>query len=187
MKIGVLGLQGAVSEHLRMIRQAGADAIIIKHPEELTAIDGLVLPGGESTTMRKLMKRYGFIQPIKDFHQAGKGIFGTCAGLVLSARSIEGGEETLDLVDYQAMRNGFGRQKESFEADLSIAGLSGDKFRAVFIRAPYIEKAGAGTEILAEVEGKIVALRSGHVLVTAFHPELTEDTRLIEFFIKNCL
>lgn len=185
--IGVLALQGAVSEHLSMITKTGHQAVPIKHPEELKTLDGLILPGGESTTMRRFIEKYHFTDPLQDFAQSGRGIFGTCAGLVLSASAISNGDAGYKFADYTAVRNGFGRQKMSFEVDLSIATLGETPFRAIFIRAPYIEKVGEGVTVLARVDDKIVAAHENNILVTAFHPELTDDTRLMEYFIKHCI
>ncbi len=185
--IGVLALQGAVSEHLTMIEKTGHKAVPIKHKEELASLDGLILPGGESTTMRRLIEKYHFSEPLSDFARSGRGIFGTCAGLVLAASAISSGDTGYKLADYTAVRNGFGRQKMSFEADLKIADLGETPFRAIFIRAPYIEKVGKGVKVLARTDDKIVAAHEKNVLVTAFHPELTNDTRFMQYFISNCL
>ncbi|MGE7878933.1 pyridoxal 5'-phosphate synthase glutaminase subunit PdxT [Peribacillus muralis] len=181
--IGVLGLQGAIEEHLNQIDSAGAQAIIVKNPSQLNEIDGLIIPGGESTTMRKLMDRYGFMEPIKTFFDQKKPIFGTCAGMVLAANSLSGDEKAyLELMDISVKRNGFGRQRDSFEANLSINGME-EPFTAVFIRAPYAVGAGVDVEILAEYDNKVVAARQEHVLVSAFHPELTGDDRFMRLFI----
>ncbi|EUJ47267.1 pyridoxal 5'-phosphate synthase glutaminase subunit PdxT [Paenilisteria rocourtiae] len=185
-KIGVLALQGAVSEHLNAISLAGALAVPVKHPNQLRDLDGLILPGGESTTMRRLMKKYDLFETIQVFAKSGKGIFGTCAGLVLTARKIDGNDdETLDLIDTVVVRNGFGRQKDSFEAAIEIEGIESGPFPAVFIRAPYIASVGENVEILASIDNKYVAARQGKILVTAFHPELTGDNRLLELFIAS--
>lgn len=185
-KIGVLALQGAVSEHLDAIAKAGAVGVAVKHPEQLGDLDGLILPGGESTTMRRLMKKYDLFETIQAFAKSGKGIFGTCAGLVLTAREINGSnDETLDLIDTVVMRNGFGRQKDSFEAAIEIKGLEGSPFPAVFIRAPYIASVGEQVDVLATIDNKCIAAQHGKILVTAFHPELTGDTRLLELFIAT--
>ncbi|CAH0152264.1 Pyridoxal 5'-phosphate synthase subunit PdxT [Peribacillus sp. Bi96] len=184
LTIGVLGLQGAVEEHLNQIKAAGEQAIIVKKPEQLEEIDGLIIPGGESTTMRKLMDRYGFMEPIKTFFEDKKPIFGTCAGMVLAANQLTGDEEAyLELMDISVKRNGFGRQRDSFEADLSIKGLD-EPFKAVFIRAPFAEDIGEDVEILAVYEENVVAARQEHVLVSAFHPELTGDDRIMQLFIQ---
>ncbi|MGG4265133.1 pyridoxal 5'-phosphate synthase glutaminase subunit PdxT [Peribacillus simplex] len=182
--IGVLGLQGAVEEHLNQIKAAGQKAILVKKPEQLHEIDGLIIPGGESTTMRKLMDRYGFMEPIKTFFEHKKPIFGTCAGMVLAAKELTGDEKAyLELMDISVKRNGFGRQRDSFEAELSIKGLE-EPFKAVFIRAPFADGIGEDVEILAVYEENVVAARQEHVLVSAFHPELTGDDRFMQLFIE---
>jgi pyridoxal 5'-phosphate synthase pdxT subunit len=182
--IGVLGLQGAVSDHVISIESTGAKAVVVKRVEELDALDGLILPGGESTTMRKLMDRYGFIEPLKDMAAKGKPMFGTCAGLILLAKEVIGnGQSHLGLFDVTVERNSYGRQVDSFETELSIKGL--DKpFVGVFIRAPHIVKVGDRVEVLAEHEGKIVAAREGQFLGCSFHPELTDDHRLARLFVN---
>ena len=183
MRIGVLALQGAVAEHIRMIEQAGAEAVSIKKQEQLESIDGIIIPGGESTTIGKLMNTYGFIEPLRQFSQAEKPIFGTCAGLIIIAKEIADQEGAhLSLMDMKVARNAFGRQRESFETDLAFKGIA-DDIKAVFIRAPLIEEVGAGVDVLAEYEGNIVAARQGHLLAASFHPELTDDERLHSYFI----
>ena len=183
MRIGVLTLQGAVAEHIRMIEQAGAEAVSIKKQEQLESIDGIIIPGGESTTIGKLMNTYGFIEPLRQFSQAEKPIFGTCAGLIIIAKEIADQEGAhLSLMDMKVARNAFGRQRESFETDLAFKGIA-DDIKAVFIRAPLIEEVGAGVDVLAEYEGNIVAARQGHLLAASFHPELTDDERLHSYFI----
>lgn len=182
--IGVLGLQGAVEEHLNQINAAGEQAILVKKPEQLQEIDGLIIPGGESTTMRKLMDRYGFKEPIKTFFEHKKPIFGTCAGMVLAANELTGDEKAyLELMDISVKRNGFGRQRDSFEAELSIKGME-EPFKAVFIRAPFADGIGEDVEILAVYEENVVAARQENVLVSAFHPELTGDDRFMQLFIE---
>lgn len=183
MKIGVLALQGSVAEHIRMLEEAGATAVPVKKVEELDDLDGLVIPGGESTTISKLMHKYGFMEAIRQFGEAKKPIFGTCAGAILLANRINGQEDChLGLMDMKVERNAFGRQKESFEVDLPVAGIAPD-FPAVFIRAPYIMELGENGQVLAKYEDKIVAARQGHYLAAAFHPELTEDARIHKFFL----
>ncbi|GIO09731.1 pyridoxal 5'-phosphate synthase subunit PdxT [Brevibacillus reuszeri] len=183
MKIGVLALQGAVAEHLRMLEEAGAVAVPVKKVEELGDLDGLVIPGGESTTISKLMHKYGFMEAIRQFGEEKKPIFGTCAGAILLANQINGQDDFhLGLMDIKVERNAFGRQKESFEVHMPIAGVAAD-YPAVFIRAPYIMEVGEGGQVLAKYEDKIVVARNGHYLAAAFHPELTEDTRLHKFFL----
>ncbi|WNS80837.1 pyridoxal 5'-phosphate synthase glutaminase subunit PdxT [Domibacillus sp. DTU_2020_1001157_1_SI_ALB_TIR_016] len=183
-KVGVLGLQGAVREHVLSIEESGAEAVVVKWPEQLDELDGLILPGGESTTMRRLMDRYGFMEPLRAFGKSGRPMFGTCAGLILLAGEVVGyGEPHLGLMDIKVERNSFGRQKESFEANLAIKGVA-DDYNAVFIRAPHIVSAGEGTEILAECDGRIVAARNGQYLGCSFHPELTDDHRITAYFVK---
>lgn len=183
MKVGVLALQGAVTEHMRSIELAGAEAVAVKHTEQLDDIQGLIIPGGESTTIGKLMRKYGFIEAIRNFSEQGKPLFGTCAGLIVLAKSIEGGEEAhLALMDIQVSRNAFGRQRESFETGLNVKGLD-LPVRAVFIRAPLITGAGEGVEVLSTYKDEIVMARQGHLLVTSFHPELTDDFSLHQYFV----
>jgi pyridoxal 5'-phosphate synthase pdxT subunit len=183
-RIGVLALQGAVREHLRALENAGADPVAIKWPDALAGLNGLIIPGGESTTIGKLMVKYGFIEAIKSFSDSGRPVYGTCAGLILAAKRIsEGTKPWLELMDIEARRNAFGRQQESFEADLNIAGFDAP-FTGVFIRAPWIEKTGPKVDIMAEYEGKIVMAREGTLLATAFHPELTNDPRVHEYFVR---
>lgn len=178
--IGVLGLQGAVGEHLMHLQACGVDAVVVKKAEELQTIDGLIIPGGESTAIRNLMDRYGFIEPLKSFEQP---IFGTCAGMVLLANELSGADEAhLQRIDIRVKRNASGRQKDSFEAALEVKGLE-EPYNAVFIRAPYVEETGDGVEVLATYDGQVVAAKEGNVLVSAFHPELTEDHRFLQLFI----
>ncbi|TBL67625.1 pyridoxal 5'-phosphate synthase glutaminase subunit PdxT [Paenibacillus thalictri] len=183
MKVGVLALQGAVAEHIRLLEAAGAEGVVIKKIEQLSDIDGIVIPGGESTTIGKLMRRYGFIDALRDFSGQGKPLFGTCAGLIVLAKEIEGQEEAhLGLMDIKVARNAFGRQRESFETDLAIKGID-EHVRAVFIRAPLIEEVRDGVEVLAVYNDEIVAARQGHLLAASFHPELTDDHRMHAYFI----
>ncbi|GAB7388483.1 pyridoxal 5'-phosphate synthase glutaminase subunit PdxT [Bacillaceae bacterium] len=183
MKVGVLALQGAVAEHIRMLEKAGAEATAVKKAEQLDGLDGLVIPGGESTTIGKLMQKYGLDVAIKEFART-KAVFGTCAGLIVLAKEIHGQEAAhLRLMDVTVERNAFGRQRESFECDLPVVGVA-DDFRAVFIRAPYIRRCGEGVQVLAKYEDRIVAVRQGHLLGCAFHPELTEDERMHKYFLQ---
>ena len=184
VKIGVLGLQGAVIEHVRSVEACGAEAVVVKKVEQLNAIDGLILPGGESTTMRKLIDQYGFLEPLREFSKQGKPMFGTCAGLILLGKKLVGyAEPHLGLLDVTIERNSFGRQVDSFEEELSIQGL--DKpFVGVFIRAPHIVEAGENVEVLAEHKGRIVAAREGNLLGCSFHPELTDDHRFTGLFVE---
>ncbi|MBT2691343.1 pyridoxal 5'-phosphate synthase glutaminase subunit PdxT [Bacillus sp. ISL-47] len=184
IKVGVLGLQGAVREHVRSIEACGAEAVVVKRKEQLEEVDGLILPGGESTTMRRLIDKYDFMDSLKEFARSGKPMFGTCAGLILLSNNVIGYEEPhIGVMDVQVERNSFGRQRESFEADLDIAGVAED-FAAVFIRAPHIVEAGGNVEILAKHNNRIVAAREGRFLGCSFHPELTDDHRLTEYFIE---
>jgi 5'-phosphate synthase pdxT subunit len=182
VRVGVLAVQGNFREHVAMLRALGADAREVRKPEQLNGLDGLVIPGGESTAIGKLVRTYDLEQPLHDF--AGP-IFGTCAGMVLLAReAVDGvaGQPLLGLIDIVVRRNAFGRQVRSFEADLKLAGEE-RPLRAVFIRAPWIEQAGPGVEVLAGYDGHTVLAREGRILVAAFHPELTDDTRVHELFL----
>jgi 5'-phosphate synthase pdxT subunit len=184
VKIGVLGLQGAVREHVRSFEASGADVVIVKRPEQLDELDGLVLPGGESTTMRRLIDKYDFLEPLRDFASQGKPMFGTCAGLILLAKNIVGYEEPhLGVMDITVERNAFGRQKESFEAELMITGVAED-YVGVFIRAPYVVEVAENVEVLSKHNGRIVAARQGQFLGCAFHPELTDDYRFAQYFVN---
>ncbi|HEY4553510.1 MAG TPA: pyridoxal 5'-phosphate synthase glutaminase subunit PdxT [Bacillaceae bacterium] len=184
VKIGILGLQGAVREHVNAVEACGAEAVVVKSIEQLPELDGLILPGGESTTMRRLLDKYHFMEPLKEFAAAGKPMFGTCAGLILLAKKIEGYDEPhLGLMDVTVERNSFGRQRESFETDLDIAGIEGP-MNAVFIRAPHITAAGENVEVLAKHNGRIVLAREGQFLGCSFHPELTDDHRLTGCFLE---
>lgn len=180
--IGVLDLQGDTAEHKKQLESLGVDAVFVKKPEQLKEIDGLIIPGGESTAIGKLMRRYGFIEPIQEFAAGEKPIFGTCAGLVLVAKDIGEEESHLNLMDISVQRNGFGRQVDSFELELPVKGIEGP-IPAVFIRAPYVDKAGNKVEVLATVDDKIVAAKQNHILVSSFHPELTNDTHFLQLFI----
>lgn len=184
MKIGVLALQGAVREHICQIQSLGCEAIEVKTLNDLNELKGLVLPGGESTVMRKLLDRYGLLEPIRSLAKTGVPMFGTCAGLILLAKEIVGYEEAhLKLMDVVVERNSFGRQVDSFEVEISVEKIGGN-IPAVFIRAPHIVSVGPGVEILAEYDGRIVLAKEGHYLGCSFHPELTGDTRLMEYFIE---
>jgi 5'-phosphate synthase pdxT subunit len=179
MKIGVLALQGAFAEHVATLRAIGVEPVEVRLPEHLDDIDGLILPGGESTTMRRLIARWGMRQPILDLAGRGAPIFGTCAGMIILAREIAGGEEpVLPLLDVTVERNAFGRQLDSFETELSVPLLGDTPVDAVFIRAPVIERTGPGVEVMASLpDGRIVAVRERNVIATSFHPELAGETR----------
>ncbi|MBM7567471.1 pyridoxal 5'-phosphate synthase glutaminase subunit PdxT [Paenibacillus sacheonensis] len=183
MKIGVLALQGAVAEHIRSIEAAGGQGVAVKRIEELQGLDGLIIPGGESTTIGKLMRKYGFIDAIREFSRQGKPIFGTCAGLIVLADRIDGQEDAhLQLMDMKVARNAFGRQRESFETDLAIKGIE-EPVRAVFIRAPLIMEVSPNVDVLSTYNGEIVTARQGHLLASSYHPELTDDYRLHAYFL----
>jgi len=184
-RIGVLALQGAFAEHIQRLRSLGAEAIEVRLPQELDGLDGLVIPGGESTTIGKLMAAYELDEPVKAMAEQGKAIWGTCAGMIMLARDIEGSDQPrLGLMDIGVNRNAFGRQVDSFEADLDVEGLAGPPFHAVFIRAPLLTRAGQGVRVIARLaDGRMVAAEQGKMLVTAFHPELTDDSRLHQHFL----
>lgn len=182
-KIGVLALQGAVKEHIQQITLLGHDAVAVKTSGDLRGIDGLILPGGESTTIGKMLERNDLLEPIQELAQQGIPMLGTCAGLILLAKKIkDSATPHLGLMDVEVERNSFGRQVDSFEAPLSIPSI-GDEITAVFIRAPHIVSVGEHVEILATYEERIVLAKDGQFLGCSFHPELTNDTRILEFFI----
>jgi 5'-phosphate synthase pdxT subunit len=188
MKIGILALQGAVDAHARALRALGAEPVEIRTPEALAGVDGLVLPGGESTTMSRLLEVNGLFEPIAARLAAGMPALGTCAGMILLAGEVLDGrpdQRNFAAVDITVRRNAFGRQVDSFEADLPIAGVTdgGPPLHAVFIRAPFVESARSAAEVLATVDGHPVCARQGSVLVTAFHPELSADGRIHEHFL----
>ncbi len=179
MKIGVLALQGAFREHLDTLRSIGVDAVAVRLPEDLEGVSGLILPGGESTTMRKLIDRWRLRQPVMRLAESGAPVFGTCAGMIVLAREIAGGEPpVLPLLDVTVERNAFGRQLDSFEAQLPVPVLGDRPVHGVFIRAPIIERVGPGVDVLASLpDGRVVAVRQRNVIATAFHPELAGETR----------
>ena len=186
--VGVLALQGDIAEHLRALRQAGARPVPVRRPGELDAVDGLILPGGESTTIWKLAVIFDLIDPLRKRIGGGMPAFGSCAGMIMLATRLVGrasGQETLGAIDMTVRRNAFGRQTDSFESDITLAGVAGPKFRAVFIRAPWVEDSGPDVEVLATEPrtGRIVAVRQGPALATAFHPELTPDSRVHQIFV----
>lgn len=178
-------MQGNVREHIRMLEKCGVAALEVKAVADLDRIDGLIIPGGESTTIGKLMLRYGFIEAVRSFYKQGKPVFGTCAGMILIAKSVvEGEQPLLELMDITVRRNAFGRQIDSCETDLDIPILGKDKFKAVFIRAPWVENVGTGVAVLAEFQEHPVMVREGGLLATAFHPEMCDDTRVHEYFLS---
>ena len=188
MKIGVLALQGDVAEHIASLGDCGVIASGVRSKQEIQSIDALVIPGGESTTIAKLARAFGVFDLIKSRIACGMPTYGSCAGMILIADQIlDGGvdQEGFGGIDAQVRRNAFGRQVDSFETDLTFAGISGAAFRAVFIRAPWVESVGTQVEVLASFNGHPVAIRQGHLLATSFHPELTGDNRIHRFFVDQ--
>ena len=179
MKIGVLAVQGAFREHLDTLASIGVEGVAVRLPEDLDGVAGLILPGGESTTIRKLIDRWGLREPILDLASSGAPLFGTCAGMIILSREIEGGEEpVLPLLDVSVERNAFGRQLDSFEAELPVPVLGDTPVHAVFIRAPVIDRVGPDVDVLARLDdGRVVAVRERNVIATSFHPELAGETR----------
>ena len=186
MKVGVLALQGSFAEHADALRVAGATPVLVKLPRHLEGIAGLIIPGGESTTIGKLLTNSGLLQPLRDAVNRGLPVYGTCAGMILLARDIGGLDQPLiGVMDITVKRNAFGRQLDSFEEALSVPSLGVKPFRGVFIRAPLIEKTGDGVAVLAQLsDGRVVAARQGKLLATAFHPELTTDSRVHAYFLE---
>ncbi len=185
MRIGVLALQGAFAEHIEALHRLGAEAVPVRLPQELKRLDGLIIPGGESTSISRLMQDYKLVSEIKKLAASGKTILGTCAGMILLAERSSGSyPEPLGLMGITVKRNAFGRQRESFESELSIPALGEKPFPGVFIRAPAIEQANGKVEILARLaDGAIVAARQGKLLASAFHPELSDDLRFHQYFL----
>jgi pyridoxal 5'-phosphate synthase pdxT subunit len=185
--VGVLALQGDVREHARALEECGATAVAVRRPEELERVHGLVLPGGESTTMWKLARTFEMFDPLRKKVEAGLPVYGSCAGMIMLAdRILDGvtGQETLGGIDMTVRRNAFGRQVDSFEGDVEVTGLS-EPFHAVFIRAPWVESIGDGVDVLGRVDSgdRIVAVRQRNLLATSFHPELTGDARIHRIFV----
>jgi 5'-phosphate synthase pdxT subunit len=178
-RIGVLAVQGDFAEHLSTLRSIGVEGIEVRLPRDLEAVDGLILPGGESTTMRRLIDRWGLREPILGLARSGTPLFGTCAGMILLAEDIaDGDDEVLPLLDVTVRRNAFGRQLDSFETELAVPVLGHQPVHAVFIRAPVIERTGPGVDVLARLDdGRVVAVRERNILATSFHPELAGETR----------
>ncbi len=179
MLVGVLALQGDFEAHGKMLRSLGTEVREVRVPADLTGLDALVIPGGESTTMTLGIEREGLAEPLRELGRAGTPILGTCAGMIMLDR------EHLGLADYTCRRNAFGRQVRSFEADLDIPGVEGDPVRAVFIRAPWIESRGDDVEVLAQVDGHVVAARQGKILVVSFHPEIAGERRIHELVLRS--
>ena len=186
LTIGVLAVQGDVRELVRVLTELGAEAYGIRRPNELAHLDGLVIPGGESTTMDKLVRAFDLYDPLRALIADGLPVYGSCAGMIMLADRIaepRPGQQTLGGLDVTVRRNAFGRQVDSFEEDLDFVGLDDGPVRAVFIRAPWVDQAGDGVEVLARAAGRIVAVRQGPLLATSFHPEVTGDTRVHELFV----
>ncbi len=186
MNVGVLALQGDFFEHGRMLRGLGAQPVEVRLPEQLDGLDALIIPGGESTTIGKLAVTYGLLEPLREFarHQP---VWGTCAGMIMLARDIGRAQPLLGLMNITVNRNAFGRQVDSFETDLDVPALGPEPFRALFIRAPLVTAVGDGVEVLAQLDDgrSVVAVRQGHWLATAFHPELTGDLRFHRYFLRE--
>ena len=179
MRIGVLAVQGAFAEHIAVLRELGVEAVPVRLPRDLEGLSGLILPGGESTAIRKLIDRWGLLEPMRDLARRGAPMFGTCAGMILLANEISDGDApVLPLLDITVKRNAFGRQLESFESELDVPVLGNRPVHAIFIRAPIVERVGDAVDVLAQLDdGRVVAVRHGNVIATAFHPELAGETR----------
>lgn len=186
-RIGILALQGDVAEHGAMLAQTGAEPVMVKRREQLDDVEGLVIPGGESTTIGKLLRRFDLLEPLKARVRDGFPVYGTCAGMILLADEIvdaAGDQPVIGGMDMTVQRNAFGRQRESFEADLAVPSVGEQPLHAVFIRAPLVKRVGSGVEVLATLpDGRIVAVRDRHLLASSFHPELTDDTRMHRYFV----
>lgn len=188
MIVGVLALQGDVREHISALSDCGVGALEVRTLSELESVEALVIPGGESTTISKLARAFDLFDGIQQRIKAGMPVYGSCAGLILLAdRVLDAivGQESFGGINVTARRNAFGRQVDSFESDIEFKGITGPKFRAIFIRAPWIEECGEGVEILAQIDNHPVAVRSGNLLATSFHPELTRDNRIHRYFVET--
>lgn len=187
VRIGVLALQGDVAEHQAMLGEAGAESLAIKRAEQLDEVDGLIIPGGESTTIGKLLRRFDMLHPLQERVRGGFPVYGTCAGMILLADNIQGAavdQPSIGGMDIVVQRNAFGRQRESFETDLPVPAIGEEPLHAVFIRAPLINRVGNGVNVLAALpDGRPVAARQDNLVVSSFHPELTDDTRMHRYFI----
>lgn len=191
--IGVLALQGDIAEHMRALEESGARAVSVRRERELEELDGLIIPGGESTAISNLMLSFGLYEPLRARIDAGLPVWGTCAGMIMLASEILDGREdqkSFAAIDMTVRRNAFGRQVDSYEEDLDVQGVDGGPFHAVFIRAPWVERISEGVEVLAragnEADGPIVAVRSGYAMATSFHPEVGGDHRMHELFVSMC-
>jgi 5'-phosphate synthase pdxT subunit len=182
MKAGVLALQGDFREHARMFAEAGGTPVLVRTPEELDSVDCLAIPGGESTTIGRLARRFDLVKPIRERAREGMPLFGTCAGMIVMAHEVRGGEPLLGVMDIGVDRNAYGRQVDSFEADVLVAGVG--PVRGVFIRAPQVNRVGAGVDVLAEHEGTPVVVRQGSLLAASFHPEIAADPRLHAYLLN---
>jgi pyridoxal 5'-phosphate synthase pdxT subunit len=178
VRVGILALQGDFEAHSKIVQELGGEAVEVRVPEQLDGLDALIIPGGESTTMTLGIEREGLGEPLREFVRSGKPTLGTCAGLIMLDR------DHLGLLDVSARRNAFGRQRQSFEADLDVRGFNGGPLRAVFIRAPWVEETGEGVEVLAEVDGHPVAVRQGNMLAVAFHPEIAGESRIHSWVVR---
>lgn len=188
-KVGIVAMQGDYDAHAQAVEAAGGEPVLVRTPEQVAAADALILPGGESTTIGKLMARFGVDEAVRGAHAAGKPIYGTCAGMILLARGIasgekRGGQPTLGLMDIAVARNAFGRQVDSFEADIEAPTVADDPLRGVFIRAPYVAETGPDVTVLARYGDRVVLVRQGNLLASAFHPELTADDRVHRYFLR---
>ncbi len=188
MKIGVLALQGAFIEHINILKALGVEAVEVRKPEQLRGLDGLIIPGGESTTFGKLATEFGLMEPLRELCASGKPVWGTCAGMIFLAKNAGRPQPLLGVMDVEVKRNAFGRQVQSFEQDLDVPELPEPTrpFHAIFIRAPLIDQVGKDVKVLAQLEdGTIVAAKQGNLMATSFHPELTQDTRFHQYFIEQ--
>jgi 5'-phosphate synthase pdxT subunit len=185
MKAGVLALQGDFREHRRVFEGLGIPAVEVRTPDELAGVDCLAIPGGESTTMAKLAVSAGLVEPIREVARAGMPVLGTCAGLIVLAERVDGGDPLFALMDITVRRNAYGRQTESFEADVDVPGVGNEPVRGVFIRAPWVEGIGGGVTVLGEYEGRPVVLEQGNLVVASFHPELVREARLHAYLLEK--
>lgn len=186
-RVAVLAMQGDFAEHIHALKKLGADAFEARTPADIDSADGIIIPGGESTTITRLMKEYGLWDSVKQAHAEGKAVWGTCAGMIIASRSIVGqdrAQETLGIIDIDTQRNAYGRQLDSFEENIQSSAINGVPFRAIFIRAPIIKRVGSKVQVIATSANKSpIAVREGKVMATSFHPELTEDTRFHAYFL----
>lgn len=187
MKIGILGFQGAVIEHQRHIEKIGHEAVIVRYPEQLAELDGMILPGGESTTIGKLLNRTGMMEPLRERIREGLPVWGTCAGMILLAKELENDPvRHLAVMDITVKRNAYGTQIDSFDVNVEIPEVSTGEIPLVFIRAPYITSVGEGVKVISRIDGHIVAARENNMLVTSFHPELTDCSAFHRYFAEMC-